>query len=78
MRPRVSRHVNVAVVVAADVAREVIPQMELPSAISAEGLAVELNMRRLAHLSAHLVFKARVSFKGCGSIALSEIIYWTQ
>ena len=64
MRPRVSRHVNVTVVIAADVAREVIPEVELPSAILAEGLAVELGMCRLAHLSAHLVFKASVFFQG--------------
>lgn len=66
MRPRVSRHVNVAVGIAADVAREVVPQVELPSAVLAEGLACGLGVCRLAHLSAHLVFKASALEVGSG------------
>jgi hypothetical protein len=66
MRPRVSRPVNVAVGIAADMAREVVPQVELPPAVLAEGLAVELGVCRLAHLSAHLVFKACVLSRGAG------------
>jgi hypothetical protein len=50
--------VDVAVGIAADVAREVIPEVELASAILTEALAIELGVRSLAHLSAHLVFKA--------------------
>ena len=68
VRPRVSRHVNVAVGIAADVALEVIPQMELASAILAGGLACELGVRRLAHLSAHLVFNGSCSFHGWGQV----------
>ena len=66
VRTSVSRHVNVAIRIAADMALEVIPQVELPHAILAEGLAVELGVCRLAHLSAHLVFKARVLSMGAG------------
>jgi hypothetical protein len=70
--------VDVAVSVAADVTREVISEVELPSAILAEGLAVELGSGGLAHLSALLVFKARLLSGAGGSIALSEIIYGKQ
>ena len=66
VRSRVPRHVNVAVGIAADVAREVIPQVELPSAVLTEGVAVELGVCRLAHLSAHPVFKASALSRGSG------------
>jgi predicted amidohydrolase len=56
VRPRVPRHVDVAVGAAAKVAHEVIAEIELPSAELAKSLALELGVGRLAHVSAPLVF----------------------
>ena len=53
------RHVDVAIGAAADVTHEVVSEVELPSAVLAEGPARELGMRRHAHPPAHLVFKGR-------------------
>ena len=55
--PGMPCHVDIAVGDATHVAREVIPQVELPPAVLAERLAVGLRVgRRLAHWSAQLVF----------------------